>query len=346
MTCTGDLAAEIQQRLDSLTKPPGSLGVIEDVARQLALLQRTTAPRVRTPHALIFAGDHGAADAGISAYPRSVTAQMVANFLAGGAAISVFARTFGLGLTVVDAGVDAALAPHPQLRDEKIAGGTRSYLREPAMTSAERDRAIARGAAQVAALDESGCTVVVLGEMGIGNSASAALLVHRLAPAPLRDCVGPGTGLDPAGVARKLAMLETAAARAPSATEPLDVLAEFGGFEIAMLVGALLEARRRRVLALVDGYIATSAALVAARLDPTVREACVFAHVSAEPGHRHALAALGARGLLDLGLRLGEGSGAALAFPLVLAAERMLNEMATFTTAGVDGATDVAKAGA
>jgi nicotinate-nucleotide--dimethylbenzimidazole phosphoribosyltransferase len=182
--------------------------------------------------------------------------------------------------------------------------------------------------------------------MGIGNSASAALLVHRLAPAPLRDCVGPGTGLDPAGVERKHALLETAAARAPTAVRPLDVLAEFGGFEIAMLAGAVLEAHRRRVLAVVDGYIATAAALVAARLEPAVREACVFAHVSAEPGHRRALAALGARGLLDLGLRLGEGSGAAVAFPLVLAAERMLNEMATFAAAGVDGAVDAGAAGA
>jgi nicotinate-nucleotide--dimethylbenzimidazole phosphoribosyltransferase len=323
-------------RLDRLTKPPGSLGELERLALRLALVQGTDRPAIVAPHVVVFAGDHGAAAHGISAYPPAVTAQMVANFLAGGAAIAVFARALGLELCVVDAGVAAELPAHPRLRPRKIAPGTRSYFDGPAMSAADCELALERGAAVVAALAAQGCTLVALGEMGIGNTSSAALLAHRLAGLPLADCVGPGAGLDAAGVARKLALLERAAARAPDARAPAEVLAEFGGFEIAMLAGALLGCTRHGVLALVDGYIVAAAALVAARLDPAVLEHCVFAHLSAEPGHGRVLAALGARPLLDLGLRLGEASGAALAYPLVLAAERMLNEMATFEQAGVD----------
>jgi nicotinate-nucleotide--dimethylbenzimidazole phosphoribosyltransferase len=329
------LARRVQFRLDRLTKPPGSLGELERLAVQLAVVQGTERPCVRAPHVVVFAGDHGAAAAGISAYPPAVTAQMVANFLSGGAAIAVFARALGLDLLVVDAGVATPLAAHARLRDLKIAPGTRSYLDEPAMTAAERDRALDAGRAVVADLARAGATVLVLGEMGIGNTASAALLAHRVAGLPLEACVGPGAGLDPAGVARKRELLARAAARAPHAESPLDALAEFGGFEIAMLAGALLGCVGSGVLAIVDGYIVATAALVAARVDPRVLDHCVFGHVSAEPGHRLVLQALGARPLLDLGLRLGEASGAALAFPLVLAAERMLNEMATFEQAGV-----------
>ncbi len=285
---------------------------------------------------LVFAGDHGAAAHGISAYPPAVTAQMVANFLAGGAAIAVFARALGLELCVVDAGVAADLPADPRLRPLKVARGTRSYLDEPAMSAPDCELALERGAGVIDELAAQGCTLVALGEMGIGNTSSAALLAHRLAGLPLATCVGPGAGLDADGVARKLALLERAAARAPAARAARAVLAEFGGFEIAMLAGALLGCARRGVLALVDGYIVASAVLVAARLEPEVLQHCVFAHVSAEPGHRLVLDALGARPLLDLGLRLGEASGAALAYPLVLAAARMLTEMATFEQAGVD----------
>lgn len=331
-----DLARRVQARLDRLTKPPGSLGELERLAVRLALVQGTERPAVVAPHVVVFAADHGAAAHGISAYPPAVTAQMVANFLAGGAAIAVFARALGLELCVVDAGVAADLPAHARLRALKVARGTRSYLDGPAMSPAECALALERGAAVIAELAAQGCTVVALGEMGIGNTSSAALLAHRLAGLPLAACVGPGAGLDADGVARKLALLERAAARAPAARDAHAVLAEFGGFEIAMLAGALLGCARHGVLALVDGYIVAAAVLVAARLDPRVLEHCVHAHVSAEPGHRLVLDALGARPLLDLGLRLGEASGAALAFPLVLAAERMLNGMATFEQAGVD----------
>jgi nicotinate-nucleotide--dimethylbenzimidazole phosphoribosyltransferase len=330
-----DLARRVQARLDRLTKPAGSLGELEQLALRLALVRRTERPAIVAPHVVVFAGDHGAAAHGISAYPPAVTAQMVANFLAGGAAIAVFARTLGLELCVVDAGVAADLPADPRLLPRKVARGTRSYLDGPAMSADERDLALEHGSGVVADLAARGCTLVALGEMGIGNTSSAALLAHRLAELPLAACVGPGAGLDAAGVARKLALLERAAARVPATREPRTLLAEFGGFEIAMLAGALLGCVRHGVLALVDGYIVGAAALVAARLEPRVLDHCVFAHVSAEPGHRLVLDALGARPLLDLGLRLGEGSGAALAYPLVLAAERMLNEMATFEQAGV-----------
>ena len=329
------LAHEVQRRLDRLTKPPGSLGVLESLVHQLAQVQRSTHPRLRAPHAVVFAGDHGATLHGISAYPSAVTAQMVANFLAGGAAIAVFARTLGLELLVVDAGVAAPLPPHPRLRDAKVRAGTRDYVTGPALTREECALALGRGGELVDELAGHGCNALVLGEMGIGNTASSALLAHRLAGVPLEVAVGRGAGLDDAGLTRKREVLARAAARAPNAREPLDVLAEFGGLEIAMLAGALLALPRTRTLALLDGYIVGAAALVATRLDPAVAAHCVYAHVSAEPGHRALLDALDARPLLDLGLRLGEASGAALAWPLVLAAERMLNEMATFESAGV-----------
>jgi nicotinate-nucleotide--dimethylbenzimidazole phosphoribosyltransferase len=325
----------VQARLDRLTKPPGSLGELERLAIRLALVQGTERPAIRAPHVLVFAADHGAAAAGLSAYPSAVTAQMVANFLSGGAAIAVFAEALGLPLLVVDAGVATPLPAHPRLRDLSIAPGTRSFLDGPAMTPSECVRALDAGASVVAELAASGCTLVVLGEMGIGNTSSAALLAHRLAGLPLDLCVGPGAGLDTAGLVRKRELLARAAARAPQVREPRAVLAEFGGFEIAMLAGALLECARSGVVALVDGYIVASAVLVAAALDRRVRDHCIHGHVSAEPGHRRVLESLGARPLLDLDLRLGEASGAALAYPLVLAAERMLNRMATFEQAGV-----------
>jgi nicotinate-nucleotide--dimethylbenzimidazole phosphoribosyltransferase len=333
------LASRVQARLDRLTKPPGSLGELERIAIRLALVQGTERPAIRAPHVIVFAGDHGAAAAGLSAYPSSVTAQMVANFLNGGAAISVFAEAVGLPLLVVDAGVARPLPAHPRLRDLSIAPGTRSFLDGPAMTTEQCTLALVHGASVIRELASSGCTLVVLGEMGIGNTSSAALLVHRIGALPLDQCVGPGAGLDTAGLVRKRELLARAAARAPHAYEPRAVLAEFGGFEIAMLVGALLECARSGIVAIVDGYIVASAVLVASAIDRRVRDHCIHGHVSAEPGHRRVLDAIGARPLLDLDLRLGEASGAALAYPLVLAAERMLNRMATFEQAGVDDRT-------
>jgi nicotinate-nucleotide--dimethylbenzimidazole phosphoribosyltransferase len=327
----------LQARIDGKTKPPGSLGQLERLALQVGQVQQSLTPSLDRPRLLVFAGDHGAARAGVSAYPQEVTWQMVENFLSGGAAINVFARLNGLELQVIDAGVAHDFGARQGLVDAKIAFGTRSYLEQAAMSSAERDAALVRGAAIVHALAEQGCRVIGFGEMGIGNTAAASLLTHCLTGTPLVDCVGRGTGLDDAGLARKQALLAQAARRAALApdADALSVLAEFGGFEIAMMSGAMLAAAERGLLLLIDGFIVTSALLVAARLAPAICDYCVFCHRSAEPGHLAQLRALNAEPLLDLRLRLGEGTGAALAWPLVRAAAAFLNEMASFESAGV-----------
>jgi nicotinate-nucleotide--dimethylbenzimidazole phosphoribosyltransferase len=327
----------LQARIDGKTKPPGSLGQLERLALQIGQVQQSLTPSLDRPQLLVFAGDHGAARAGISVYPQEVTWQMVENFLSGGAAINVFARLNGLELQVIDAGVAHDFGARRGLIDAKIAFGTRSYLEQAAMSSAECDVALRRGAAIVHTLADQGCRVIGFGEMGIGNTAAASLLTHHLTGAPLADCVGRGTGLDDAGVARKQALLAQAALRAALApdADALSVLAEFGGFEIAMMSGAMLAAAEQGLLLLIDGFIVTSALLVAARLAPAICDYCVFCHRSAEPGHLAQLRALDAEPLLDLDLRLGEGTGAALAWPLVRAAAAFLNEMASFASAGV-----------
>ena len=332
------LAATLQHKIDQKTKPLGALGELEVVARKIGLIQHSLTPQLRQPQMLVFAGDHGAAKAGVSAYPQDVTWQMVENFLAGGAAINVFARHNGLELTVVDAGVAHDFAPRAGLIDAKVAPGTANYIDQPAMTGEQCATAIARGAEVIRRLAAQGCNVVGFGEMGIGNTAAATLITHCLTGRALADCVGRGTGLDDAGLARKQALLEQALRRyrqAGGSNDPLAVLAEFGGFEIAMMAGAMLAAAEARMLLLIDGFIVGAAALVAARLAPALVDYCVFCHCSAEPGHAAQLRALGGEPLLDLGLRLGEGTGAALAWPLVQAAAHFVNEMASFESAGV-----------
>jgi nicotinate-nucleotide--dimethylbenzimidazole phosphoribosyltransferase len=333
------LEVSLRNKIDRKTKPLGALGQLEKVALKVGLIQQTLTPSLNRPQMLVFAGDHGAARAGVSAYPQDVTWQMVENFLAGGAAINVFARQNGLGLAVVDAGVAHDFGgPRDGLIDLKVAAGTANYLEEPAMTTAQCALAIEQGAGVVLGLAAAGCNVVGFGEMGIGNTAAASLITHCLTGTPLADCVGRGTGLDDAGLARKQALLETALTRyraAGGANEAFAVLAEFGGFEIASMVGAMLAAAEAKMVLLVDGFIVGVAALVAARLEPALLDYCVFCHRSAEPGHAAQLAALGAEPLLDLGLRLGEGTGAALAYPLLQAAVAFLNEMASFESAGV-----------
>ncbi|WP_371323773.1 nicotinate-nucleotide--dimethylbenzimidazole phosphoribosyltransferase [Dechloromonas sp. ZY10] len=340
-TVDREIAAKLQHKIDRKTKPLGALGQLERLALQLGLIQQTLSPELRRPQMLVFAGDHGAAKAGISAFPQEVTWQMVENFLAGGAAINVFARLNGLELSVVDAGVAHDFAPRPGLLDAKVAPGTANYLEQPAMTGAQCAQALEHGAGIVRRLAAEGCNVVGFGEMGIGNTASASLLTHALTGASLADCIGRGAGLDDAGLARKQALLEQALARYAAAGgqtvggDPLTLLAEFGGFEIAAMVGAMLAAGEAGMVLLVDGFIVSSAALVACRVQPALRDYCVFCHRSAEPGARAQLQALQAEALLDLGLRLGEGTGAALAFPLLQAAAAFLNEMASFESAGV-----------
>jgi nicotinate-nucleotide--dimethylbenzimidazole phosphoribosyltransferase len=326
------LAQRLQHRLDQQTKPRGALGRLETLALQIGLIQRCEAPVLRAPQLVVFAADHGLAAHGVSAYPSDVTWQMVENFLAGGAAVSVLARQHGLALTVVDAGVRHDFAPRAGLLNRKIAAGTACALEAPAMTADQCARTLAAGGEVVRALPGN---VLLLGEMGIGNTSSAALLLSRLAGCDIAACVGRGTGLDDGGLARKLAVLREVLARHASATQTLDVLAAFGGFEIAMMTGATLQAASERRLVVVDGFISGAAILVAARLVPSVLEYCVFAHRSDEAGHALMLSHLNAAPLLDLGLRLGEGSGAALAWPLIDSAVRLLAQMASFESAGV-----------
>jgi len=330
------LAAAIAHKIDTKTKPVGSLGQLESLAKQVALVQQTLTPELRRPHILVFAADHGIAEAGVSQYPPEVTHQMVRNFASGGAAINVFCRQNKLGLTIVDAGVRGSFADLPAVRNEKIAEGTQNFAHAPAMTAAQCADALARGARLVEELHATGCNVLGLGEMGIGNTSSAAVLMHLLTGRPLAECVGRGTGLDAAGVARKLAVLTQAvAAHQLLGLDPLVILATFGGFEIAQICGALLRAAELRILLLLDGFIASAALLVAARLAPAVLTYCVFCHESGEQGHRLLLAELEGQPLLYLGLRLGEGTGCALAYPLVQAAVNFLDEMASFESAGV-----------
>lgn len=330
-----DLSPVIQNLIDHKTKPVGALGRLEALALQIGLIQHTCTPAIRQPHMLVFAGDHGAARAGVSAYPQEVTWQMVVNFLAGGAAINVFCRQMGLALTVVDAGVNYRFSPRTGFIDAKIAPGTANFIEQPAMTEVQAVKAIARGRELVHALAGNGANLVGLGEMGIGNTAAAALITHCITGAPLETVTGRGTGLDDSGLARKKMLLAQAFARAGKPPTPLAILAEYGGFEIAMMAGALLGAAEKRMTLIIDGFIVTAALLLAHALNPAVLDYCVFAHLSREPGHRVQLAHLGAEPLIELDLRLGEGTGAALAFPLVQAAVNVLNEMASFSSAGV-----------
>lgn len=326
------LQQRLQQRIDQLTKPRGALGRLEALALQIGLIQQTDAPQLTAPQLVVFAADHGLAAQGVSAYPSEVTAQMVENFLVGGAAVSVLARQHGLALTVVDAGVNQTFAPRPGLLDRKVGAGTADASVGPAMSAAQCAQAIEHGREVVRGLPGN---VLLLGEMGIANTSSAALLLARLGGHDIAACVGRGTGLDDAGVARKLAVLQRVLALHADCSEPLAALAAMGGFEIAMLVGAALQAAAERRVIVVDGFIVGAAILVASRIDATLLAGCVFSHRSGEAGHGLLLAQLGAEPLLNLGLRLGEGSGATLAWPLIDSALRLFNEMASFESAGV-----------
>jgi nicotinate-nucleotide--dimethylbenzimidazole phosphoribosyltransferase len=331
------LVDALQAKVDGKTKPLGALGRLELLAMQIGRIQQTLSPSLTQPHVLVFAGDHGAAKAGVSAYPQDVTWQMVENFLAGGAAINVFARQMRLGLRIVDAGVAHDFGPREGLINGKIAAGTANYIEQPAMTPTQCDKAIRSGRKLAHSLAERGCNAVGFGEMGIGNTASASLITHGITSVPLPQVVGRGTGLDDAGLDRKQALLGAALARGGRPDDPLALLAEYGGFEIAMMVGAMLGAAEKRMVLVIDGFIVTAALLVAQAIAPAITDYCVFAHRSEEAGHIAQLRHLNAAPLLDLGLRLGEGTGAALAWPLLQAAVNFLNDMASFESAGVSG---------
>lgn len=333
-----DQAAMVQARArqDELTKPRGALGRLEDLSILLAGITGNPRPRLTRKVVVVMAADHGVAAAGVSAYPAEVTRQMLLNFLHGGAAINVLARLVGARVIVVDMGVQEALPRHPDLRVERVGPGTRNLLDEPAMTSEQARAAVEAGARLAMGEAGSGLDLVATGDMGIGNTTASAAIIAALTGATPRQVAGRGTGLDEAQVQHKVQVIERALARhRPDPARPLDVLAKVGGFEIGGLAGLIVGAAAHRVPVVLDGFIASAAALLAVGLCPAARSYLIASHRSAEIGHGVALRALGLRPLFDLDLRLGEGSGAALAFPMIEAAARVLDEMATFAEAGV-----------
>lgn len=329
------LEEAIQQKIDRKTKPVGSLGRLEELALKIALIQKTQEPVIRKPAMLVFAADHGLADEKISPYPKEVTAQMVLNFLNGGAAINVFSRQNGFDLTVIDAGVDYDFEPSEKLLIKKIRKGTSNMLKGPAMTTEECTEAMNRGANIVENIHAKGSNIIAFGEMGIGNTSSAALLMHKYCHYPLDICIGRGTGLDDHGLNVKRGILERVVDKNSGNLSSRQILATFGGFEIAMITGAMLKAYELNMILLIDGFIVTSALLAARELENKITFNCIFSHESNEQGHHLMLDYLKAKPLLNFGMRLGEGTGAALVLPIVQAAVNFLNEMASFESAGV-----------
>lgn len=331
------LAEKLQFILDNKTKPIGALGKLEALAVKIGLIQSSTRPRIERPQIRVFAADHGLAKHGTSAFPSEVTAQMVLNFINGGAAINVLARQHNIELKVVDAGVatdfiQLGIEQHTSLLNHKIRFGSRDALNEAAMSESECIQALNSGM-QIAKQLEG--NLLICGEMGIGNTSAASLLLAKLSGIPIADCIGRGTGLDDSGFARKLQILNQVLQRHEKVEEPIEVLAAVGGLEIAMMAGAYIQAAHDRRILLIDGFIASSALLIAEKLAPGVTQFAIFAHHSEEPGHKHLLQTLAAEPLLDFGMRLGEGSGAALAYPLLQSACAIINEMASFDEAAV-----------
>ena len=329
------LTATLQHKIDSKTKPIGSLGLLEKIAIQIGQIQHTEAPTLSQPHIIIFAADHGIALQGVSAYPQSVTYQMVYNFLQGGAAINVLAKQSDINLVVVDAGVNYLFDPHPQLLDAKIGMGTQSFLQANAMDEVALNNCFKAGQAIVTTLHQKGCNVLGFGEMGIGNTSAATMLMSALCQLPIADCVGRGTGLTDVQFTHKLSLLNKAKLHHVKVTEPRQALMAFGGFEIAQMVSAMLQAKAHNMLILVDGFISSAAILVAYTLQPSILNNAIFCHLSDEHGHLNLLNHLGVQPLLALGMRLGEGTGCALAYPIIKSALAILNDMASFESAGV-----------
>lgn len=332
-----ELTATLQQRLDEKTKPPGSLGQLEALAKQIGLIQQRTDPDVSKPRAFVFAGDHGVCAEGVNPFPQVVTEQMLANFASGGAAMNVFCRVHDIPLSIINMGIVNEQARWPGVIHAAIAPGTANLAQQPAMTAQQCQLALKNGEDLAQRAVSEGHNILIIGEMGIGNTTSASALLSAYTGLAADKAVGPGTGADATILNRKKTVVTSAVARCTEANAE-GILAELGGFEIAAMTGVILAAKALNTPVLVDGFIASVAALAAEKMAPGSTDTCVFAHQSAEPAHVVILETLKATPLLQLGLRLGEGSGAALAYPLVKSAVAMLNEMATFADAGVSEA--------
>ncbi|MDH7444091.1 nicotinate-nucleotide--dimethylbenzimidazole phosphoribosyltransferase [Aquimarina sp. 2201CG14-23] len=329
------LENSIQHKINLKTKPVGSLGILERIALQISLIQSTKSPSLEKPTILVFAGDHGIAEKGeVNPYPQAVTQQMVYNFLNGGAAINSFCNQNNIDLKIIDAGVNHNFDNISGLIHAKVAYGTKNYQIEPAMSADQCSTAIHNGAAIVSETYENGSNIIGFGEMGISNSSAAALLMSYFCEIPVKECVGAGTGLQMEAMKLKRTILEEVFKKyAP--TSPIEALATFGGFEIAMITGAILKAAELKMTIVIDGFIATAALLVAYALNQNVLDYCIFAHTSNEQGHEKMLRFLGKKPLISLNMRLGEGTGVAVAYPIIQSAVTFLNNMASFEEAEV-----------
>jgi nicotinate-nucleotide--dimethylbenzimidazole phosphoribosyltransferase len=324
------LREAIQHKIDNLNKPKGSLGRLEEIAMQICLIQQTLEPSLQHPCHLLLGGDHGIEHEGVSVSPREVTWQQMINFTRGGGGVNMFCRQHGFKLRIVDVGVDYDLSDVDGVINRKIAHGTKNFLYEPAMSEAEFNQAIQTGCDLVDDCITEGCKIISIGEMGIANTSPSSIWMHLFANIPLEDCIGAGAGLDTPGIRHKYEVLSEAVRRFKG--EPL---AYFGGFEMVAAIGAMLKAAEKHLVILVDGFIMTACALAAVQQYPAAKDYMIFTHCGDESGHKRMLDAMGAKPLLHLGLRLGEGTGALCAFPIVDSAVRMINEMNNFDNANI-----------
>ena len=324
----------VQQKIDNLNKPKGSLGRLEELAMQLCLVQQTLSPKLSHPCHLLLGGDHGIEREGVSVSPREVTWQQMVNFTHGGGGVNMFCRQHGFKLHIVDVGVDYDLSSVPGIIHQKIARGTRNFRYEAAMNDDEFNRTLEVGVSLVDNCYSEGCNVVSIGEMGIANTSPSSIWMHRFCHIPLQECIGAGAGLDNAGIRHKYEILSEADANCP-ATSVADVIRYFGGFEMVAAIGAMLRSAELHLIILIDGFIMTACALAATQLYPAAQDYMIFTHCGDESGHRRMLDSMGAKALLNLGLRLGEGTGALCAFPIVDSACRMINEMNNFKDAEI-----------
>ena len=337
----------IQEKIDNLNKPKGSLGVLEELAMQVCLIQQTLTPSLASPCHLLLGGDHGIEREGVSVSPREVTWQQMINFTLGGGGVNMFCRQHGFKLRIVDVGVDYDLSAVPGIIDRKIARGTKNFLYEPAMTEEEFDRAIMVGVELVDDCIQEGCRVLCIGEMGIANTSPSSIWMHFFGNIPLAECIGAGAGLDTPGIRHKYEVLSKAVdnfknshlstlnSQLSTLNFQLSPLRYFGGFEMVAAIGAMLRAAEQHLIILVDGFIMTACAVAAIKLYPTAQDYMIFTHCGDESGHKKMLDIVGAKPLLQLGLRLGEGTGALCAFPIIDSAVRMMNEMNNFQNAKI-----------
>lgn len=334
------LRQELIDKIDNLNKPKGSLGRLEELALQIGLIQRTLSPTLNHPCHLLIGADHGIEREGVSVSPREITWQQMINFTRGGGGVNMFCRQHGFDLSIVDVGVDYDLSPYTAIRNMKIGPGTRNFLHEAAMDEETMEACLATGRKLVDECAEKGCNVLSIGEMGIGNTSPSSIWMSLLLDIPLQECVGAGAGLNSEGIRHKLDVLQRSVERFLSECpdgldQPREIMRQFGGYEMVAAIGAMLRASEHRMIILVDGFIMSACMLMASRLCPEVMECAIFCHQGDESGHKRMLDGMGVKGLLNLGLRLGEGTGALCAYPIVESAVRMINEMNNFDKAKI-----------